>query len=156
MSARCSQPVAVSEVSRTIRTTHTTYGNPRLVVRVEVNVYRYWDSWNSIGNCSSTNKLRRGLRPTLRQAQNSTKTNCMLRYGCNTHVTPGRNQCDRCYPGFLAVRYQGEGCGNSRWCRVRISATRKHQSNKLPLWEVAVPCSQTSIVLSCIIVTSEP
>ena len=44
MSARCSQPVAVSEVSRTIRTTHTTYGNPRLVVRVEVDVYRYWDS----------------------------------------------------------------------------------------------------------------
>ena len=48
MSARCSQPVAVSEVSRTIRTTHTTYGNPRLVVRVEVDVYRYWDSCQTL------------------------------------------------------------------------------------------------------------
>ena len=45
MLAYARQPVAVLEVSRTIRTTHTTYGNPRLVVRVEVDVYRYWDSW---------------------------------------------------------------------------------------------------------------
>ena len=43
MLACAGQPVAVLEVSRTIRTTqsHTTYGNRRLVVRVEVDVYRY-------------------------------------------------------------------------------------------------------------------
>ena len=36
MLACARQPVAVLEVSRTI---HTTYGNPRLVVRVEADVY---------------------------------------------------------------------------------------------------------------------
>ena len=44
MLAYARQPVAVLEVSRTIRTAHTTYGNPRIVVKVEVDVYRYWDS----------------------------------------------------------------------------------------------------------------
>ena len=45
MLAYARQPVAVLDsVSRTIRTTHTNYNNSRLVVRVEVDVYRFWDS----------------------------------------------------------------------------------------------------------------
>ena len=48
MLACARQPAAVLEVSRTIRTAHTTYGNPRIVVRVEVDVYRYWDSWKTL------------------------------------------------------------------------------------------------------------
>ena len=39
------QSGAILGVLSTVCTIRTTYGNPRMIVRVKVDVYRYWDSW---------------------------------------------------------------------------------------------------------------